>query len=187
MDIGIPIRELGAVDVEPLRQAILGLAAEDWLQDQRRQKDYDVHRRTESVVLVFTDGAGWPAITVSREAGWDLLADTAVPLMQDILARHYPPGGTIIRAMAAKLLPGEVITPHRDSHPSFAFGHRIHVPITTNGRVRFMIDGRPYRFELGQAYEINNLLTHSVMNKGVEARINFIFDYVPPERIDRQA
>ena len=39
MDIGIPIRELGAVDVEPLRQAILGLAAEDWLQDQRRQMD----------------------------------------------------------------------------------------------------------------------------------------------------
>jgi hypothetical protein len=48
-----------------------------------------------------------------------------------------------------------------------------------------MIDGRPYRFELGQAYEINNLLTHSVMNKGAEARINFIFDYVPPERIER--
>ena len=153
MDIGVPIRELGAVAIEPLREAILG----------------------------------WPAITVSREAGWDLLADAAVPLMQDVLARHYAPGGTIIRAMAAKLLPGEVITPHRDTHPSFAFGHRIHVPITTNGRVRFMIDGRPYRFEVGQAYEINNLLTHSVMNKGAEARINFIFDYVPPERIDREA
>ena len=25
--------------------------------------------------LVFTDGAGWPDITVSREAGWDLLAE----------------------------------------------------------------------------------------------------------------
>lgn len=186
MDIGVPIRELGPVEVGPLREAILALDHEAWLQDQRRQQDYDVHRRTESVVLVFTDGAGWPAITVSREAGWDLLAGTAVPLMQDILARHYP-GGTIIRAMAAKLLPGEVITPHRDSHPSFAFGHRIHVPVTTNGRVRFMIDGRPYRFEPGQAYEINNLLTHSVMNKGTEARINFIFDYVPPERIDRSA
>ena len=88
MDRGGPIRERGAVAVEPLREAILGLAHEAWLQDQRRQKDYDVHRRTESVVMVFTDGAGWPAITVSREAGWDLLADAAVPLMQDILARH---------------------------------------------------------------------------------------------------
>ena len=187
MDIGTPLRELGEIAVQPLREEILALAPEQWLLDQRRQQDYDVHRRTESVVMMFTDGAGWPAITVSREAGWELLANTAVPLMQDIIARHYAPGGTIIRAMAAKLLPGEVITPHRDSHPSFAYGHRIHVPITTNSRVRFMIDGRPYRFEVGQAYEINNLLTHSVMNKGAEARITFIFDYVPAERIDRSA
>ena len=46
--------------------------------------------------------------------------------------------------------------------------------------VRFMIDGRPYQFEVGQAYEINNQKTHSVMNKGDTDRINFIFDYVPP-------
>lgn len=185
MDIGIPLRELGAIDVQPLADAIGALGADDWLRDCRRQRDYDVHRRTESVVLLFTDGAGWPAITVSREDGWDLLAETAVPLMHAIIARAYPPGGTVIRAMAAKLLPGEVIAPHRDGHPSFAFGHRIHVPVTTNSRVRFMIDGRPFRLEVGQAYEINNLLVHSVMNKGAEARITFIFDYVPPQRIDR--
>ena len=187
MDIGIPVRELGPVDSAALGERILGLEHEAWLLDQRRQRDYDVHRRTESVVMVFTDGSGWPAITVSREAGWDLLADCAVPLMQQIIEKNYPPGGTIIRAMAAKLLPGEVITPHKDSHPSFAYGHRIHVPISTNSRVRFMIDGRPYRFEVGQAYEINNQLTHSVMNKGGAGRITFIFDYVPPERIDRAA
>ena len=48
-----------------------------------------------------------------------------------------------------------------------------------------MIDGRPYQFEVGRAYEINNLLNHSVMNKGTEDRITFIFDYVPAERIER--
>ena len=187
MDIDVPLRELGAVDISALSAAILALPPQAWLMDQRRQQDYDVHRRTESVVLVFTDGAGWPAISVTRESGWDLLAEGAVPVVQGIITRHYAPGGTIIRAMAAKLLPGEVISPHHDSHPSFAFGHRIHVPITTNPRVRFMIDGRPYQFRVGEAYEINNLLTHSVMNKGAEGRITFIFDYVPPERIDRDA
>jgi hypothetical protein len=54
------------------------------------------------------------------------------------------------------------------------------VPIQTNPRARFMIDGRPYKFDVGQAYEINNQLQHSVMNKGKEDRIHFIFDYVPP-------
>ena len=43
-----------------------------------------------------------------------------------------------------------------------------------------MIDGRPYQFEVGQAYEINNQKQHSVMNKGSDDRITFIFDYVPP-------
>jgi hypothetical protein len=43
-----------------------------------------------------------------------------------------------------------------------------------------MIGGRPYRFEVGKVYEINNQQQHSVMNKGAEGRINFIFDYIPP-------
>lgn len=187
MDIEVPLRELGELDIEPLRNAILGLAPEAWLDQEYRQQTYDVHRYTESVVLIFTDGAGWPEIEVSRQSGWDLLAAVAVPVMQDIIARHYPPGGTIIRAMAAKLLVGGIIKPHTDRHPSFHHGHRIHIPITTNPRVRFMIDGRPYKLQVGQVYEINNQKQHSVMNKGSEDRITFIFDYVPPDLIDRGA
>ena len=183
MDIGEALKDLGKVDQAALSEVIMALPREAWLANQSRQQVYDVHRRTESVVLIFTDGEGWPDITVTREAGWDLLADVALPLMNDIVKTHYPAGGAIIRAMAAKLLPGEVITPHHDSHPSFHNGHRIHIPITTNPRVRFSIAGQPYRMEVGHAYEINNQKTHSVMNKGKEARINFIFDYVPPERL----
>jgi hypothetical protein len=48
-----------------------------------------------------------------------------------------------------------------------------------------MIDGRPYRFEVGQAYEINNQKRHSVLNRGEEDRITFIFDYAPPGALDR--
>jgi aspartyl/asparaginyl beta-hydroxylase (cupin superfamily) len=131
-------------------------------------------------VLLFTDGAAWPVVEVTRQPGWDRLAGAAVPLMHEIIRRAYPPGGTVVRAMVAKLLAGAKILPHRDSHPSFSYGHRIHVPITTNPRVRFMIDGRPYQMEIGQAYEINNQKVHSVMNKGAEDRISFIFDYFPP-------
>ena len=85
--------------------------------------------------------------------------------------------------MAAKLLAGGIIKPHVDGHPSFHSGHRIHVPITTNSRVRFMIDGQPFKFEVGKAYEINNQKTHSVMNKGKEDRITFIFDYIPKNQL----
>lgn len=185
MDIDEPLKSLGAVDIAPLTDSILSLGDDSWLQNRQRQLEYEVHRSTQSVVLVFTDGSGWPEIEITKEAGWDLLSETAVPLMHQIIADHYAPGGTIIRAMAAKLLAGSVIRPHTDRHPSFHHGHRIHVPVTTNNRVRFMIDGRPYRLEVGQAYELNNQKNHSVMNKGADDRITFIFDYVPADKIDR--
>ena len=50
-----------------------------------------------------------------------------------------------------------------------------------------MIDGRPYQLQVGEAYEINNQKVHSVMNKGAEDRINFIFDYMPPGAIPGRA
>jgi hypothetical protein len=181
MDIGVPIRSFGKVDMEALAAAILAQDEAAWNENVQRQKDYEVHEQTRSIVLLFAEVSDWPAIEVSKQPGWDRLADVAVPLMHEIIRGWYPPGGTIIRAMAAKLLVGGRILPHRDSHPSFAAGHRIHVPIITNPRVRFMIDGRPYQFEVGQAYEINNQKVHSVMNKGDVDRINFIFDYVPAD------
>jgi hypothetical protein len=180
MDIEVPLRELGDIDSSALRDAILAQDDAAWHEDEYRQKSYDVHLQTESIVLIFTDGSNWPNSEVRKEPGWDRLADVAIPLMHGIIEKHYPTGGTIIRAMAAKLLAGGKIKPHHDQHPSFHCGHRIHVPITTNSRVRFMIDGQPYQFQVGQAYELNNQKQHSVMNKGKEDRITFIFDYVPP-------
>ncbi len=185
MDIETPLRELGTVNSSLLADAILAQEKDAWREELHRQESYDVHRQTESIVMAFTQLEDWPNITVKKEPGWDRLVDVAVPVMHRIICQFYPQGGAIIRAMAAKLLAGGKITSHRDSHPSFHIGHRIHVPITTNSRVRFMIDGRPYRFQVGQAYEINNQKTHGVMNKGTEDRITFIFDYVPPEQLQR--
>ena len=183
MDIDSLLNDLGSVDSAALADAILAQDEQAWCEDQKRQQVFDVHRETESIVLVFVNLECWPEIEIVKQPGWDRLANVAVPVMHDIIDRHYPKGGTIVRAMAAKLLAGGKIRPHTDTHPSFHIGHRIHVPITTNPRVRFMIDGRPHQLEVGKAYEINNQKNHSVMNKGTEDRITFIFDYVPPDQL----
>ncbi|HET6566148.1 MAG TPA: aspartyl/asparaginyl beta-hydroxylase domain-containing protein [Xanthomonadales bacterium] len=185
MDIGVLLRELGPVDVTALSEAILAQEQSAWDEHKYRQTEYEVHKQTESIVMVFVKLESWPQVEIHKEPGWDRLAEAAIPVMHGIIEKHYPPGGTIIRAMAAKLLSGGRITPHTDTHPSFHRGHRIHVPITTNPRVRFMIDGRPHQLQVGQAYEINNQKNHSVMNKGAEDRITFIFDYVPPAELGR--
>jgi hypothetical protein len=185
MDISERLKDLGAIDNAALSEAILAQPPEAWQEQEYRQLEYDVHRQTESIVLVFVNLECWPEIEICKEPGWDRLAEVAIPVMHGIIRQHYPPGGAIIRAMAAKLLAGGRISPHVDTHPSFHRGHRIHVPITTNPRVRFMIDGRPHQLQVGHAYEINNQKNHSVMNKGDEDRITFIFDYVPPAELGR--
>ena len=180
MDIATLWRSLGPVASQPLAARAATLPEEAWREFDFRQRAYDVHHDTHSVVLLFCDEA-WPDVTISKQPGWDRLADLAVPLMHAILQQHYPPGGKILRAMVAKLVAGGRIKPHIDTLASFRAGHRIHIPLTSNEGVRFTIDGRPCPMPVGEAVEINNQKIHSVMNTGQEDRLSFIFDYVAPK------
>lgn len=184
MNIDAALKDLGKIDFEPLREAVLGLPEKVWRENDVRQKTFDVHQSTESIVLLFVSMEKWPEIVVSQESGWEHLSGVAMPLIDSILQDHYDAGGLVIRAMAAKLLPAARIMPHVDRHQSFHQGHRIHIPLTTNPRVRFSLDGRPQSLSVGHAYEINNQKSHSVMNNSDEDRIHFIFDYVPPSELD---
>lgn len=180
---GDRVRDLGAVRSDPLRNGVAGLDAACWRQDASRQTAFEVHRDTESIVLLFMDTDAWPRIVVRRGAGWDLLGATASKLMDELIAAHYGAGGVVLRAMCARLPPGGRITPHRDKHRSFHRSHRVHVPLTTNARVRFVVDGVPHRFTVGHAFEIDNQKSHSVMNNGESHRIHFLFDYLPPAQL----
>ena len=177
MLIRTPIRALGHVDCRSL--AALATAAPEaaWFDDVRRQTDYDVHAETQSIILRFC--TGWPAVSVANGPGWEPFAAAAMPIMQAIIGQHYPEGGVILRAMLARLRPGCRIPRHQDAHPSFAICHRIHVPLSTNDEVEFVV-GR-YRVPPRQndAFELNNAMPHQVANNGTTTRIHFIFDYAP--------
>lgn len=180
MDIGVEQKCLGELDVSSLREAILAQEEAAWTEQAVRQQSYEVHKDTESIVVLFCD-EDWPDGEIYREAGWDRLADVAMPLIDNVIKTYYEPGGTVLRAMAAKLKVKGRIRPHRDTLKSFRMGHRIHIPITSSEFVRFTIAGKPWAFQPGHVYELNNQMTHSVVNLGDEDRITFIFDYVPPD------
>ena len=84
MDIEGLIRELGPVDASALTETVLAQEEAAWHEDDYRQETYDVHRQTESIVLVFTPLEGWPEIDIHKEPGWDRLARVAIPLMHRI-------------------------------------------------------------------------------------------------------
>jgi hypothetical protein len=182
MDFGEDQRCLGPVDIQELSGRILSQEPAAWTEQALRQQMYEVHQDTESIVMLFCDES-WPDGEIYREFGWDRLSDVAMPIIDHIIATHYQPGGVLLRAMAAKLKARGRINAHRDSLHSFHLGHRVHVPITTSSSVRYTISGKPYQFEVGSAYEINNQRKHSVLNMGSDDRISFIFDYVPADRV----
>lgn len=175
------IRELGPVSHKKLKEAILNCREEAWLLDKQRQERFrNVHSQTQSIVMLLCHG--WPQIQIVKEAGWDYMASAAIPLMDEIVTKHYQPGGTVIRAMIAKLPPKGVIKRHFDNHQSFNISHRIHVPLKTHKDVEFEVDGDILYLKEGQSYELNNILKHQVENKSDQDRIHFIFDYVPPQQ-----
>ena len=175
-----PTTPLGTFDCRALSEKVLSLDEGAWAGDPRRQQDYDVHAQTQSIILLFCEG--WPKMTIVRGNGWDLLASEAVPVMDEIVRRRYPPGGSVIRAMMARLLPGCRIARHLDSHPSFSVAHRIHVPLATNADVDFVVGDERVPPRLHFAFELNNRLYHRVANNGSTSRIHFIFDYAPPTK-----
>ena len=176
-------RELGSFDCRGLIDAVQRLDETAWTEKTYRQASFNVHRSTESIVLCFLDLDQWPSLAIARDVGWDRLGDAAEPVMEAIIGRGYEAGGAVIRAMAVRLKPGARITPHVDEHESLKISHRIHLPLITNPRVRFFIDGVPHRFQPGRAVEVNNQLSHSVMNDGKTSRVHFIFDYLPPAQL----
>lgn len=177
MLIETPIRPLGFVDCRRLTERVLETDEAAWHADDRRQNEYEVHAQTQSIILVFF--RGWPQVEVSHAGGWDAYADVVMPVMEEIVAKHYPPGGMVLRVMFARLLPGCRIEPHVDRHQSFSVAHRIHVPLVTNPGVEFIVGMERIPPVAQHAFEINNSLPHGVTNRGDTARIHLIFDYAP--------
>lgn len=64
--------------------------------------------------------------------------------------------------------PGTRLIEHQDSPDKI----RIHIPIYTNDKSNWIIDGQEYHMEPGWAYVINTSLPHSVYNSGDTDRIH---------------
>jgi len=138
MDIGVPIRNFGKVNMQALGAAVLAQDETAWNENVQRQKDYEVHEQTRSIVLLFANVEDWPAIEVSKQPGWDRLADAAVPVMHEIVGKYYPPGGTIIRANRSPTTPPPTIAmrsagPGAASHTALSAVSRFAAKIARSG------------------------------------------------------
>ena len=78
-----------------------------------------------------------------------------------------------------RLAPGSRIKEHSDRGAGYSSGSfRIHVPVSTNPRVRFVVGGAEVRMEPGGCWYADFGLPHSVSNDGVTDRIHLVIDAV---------
>lgn len=171
------VRALGSVDITALREAVLAIPEAIWdAENADKPNRFEALDKTRHIVFRFVDNfQDW------RQSHDRPLWAQWRALIEPVLAQATRPYGyaraAFPRVMLARMAPGGVIKPHRDANPAAKWPHKIHVPIQTNDKVVFFVEGIGYRMPEGEAFEVNNMGVHAVENNGDSDRIHLIFEY----------
>lgn len=178
------VRRLGSVDIRALREATLAIPAAIWDQENAQKPNrFEALDRTRHIVFRFVDNFDDWRRSHDRPL-WGAWKHLLEPVMATAVQPYGYARGAFPRVMLARMAPGGVIHPHRDGNPAARWPHKIHVPILTNEKVTFFVDGVGYHFAEGEAVEVNNMGVHAVANQGVTDRIHLIFEYYDLDQPD---
>ena len=89
MDIDVAQKPLGKFLIDDLKQCILDQPSEAWTEQFLRQRTYEVHRDTESIVMLFCEES-WPKGEIHKDMSWDRLSEAAMPIINAILFAFKP-------------------------------------------------------------------------------------------------
>jgi Aspartyl/Asparaginyl beta-hydroxylase len=96
------------------------------------------------------------------------------PAFAEVLARLHCPLKSV-RLM--RLSVGSRIKEHEDYDPDAENGSvRLHVPVTTNDEVEFLLNRRPVAMAAGSVWYLNLAGPHSVANRGKSDRVHLVID-----------
>jgi hypothetical protein len=171
------VRRLGPVEIGPLRAAVLAIPETVWdSENSRKPNRFEALDTTRHIVFRFvSDFDDWRrSEDLHLWGAWRSLLEP--PLAQATKSYGYA-RGAYPRVMLARMAPGGVIHPHRDGNPAAKWPHKIHIPLLTNDKVTFFVDGVGYHLPEGEAVEVNNMGVHAVTNQGAGDRIHLIFEY----------
>lgn len=171
------IRRLGPVDIAALRAAVLAIPEAVWdAENAGKPNRFEALDRTRHIVFRFVDSVRDWRGSHDRPA-WAEWRALIEPVLQRAVAPYAYANGVFPRVMLARMAAGGEIKPHRDANAAAKWPHKIHVPLLTNEKVTFYVDGVGYHLPEGEAAEVNNMGVHAVKNDGDTDRIHLIFEY----------
>ena len=171
------VRRLGVVDIARLKEAVLAIPEDIWQRENADKPNrFDALDRTCHIPFRFVrEFDDWRVSDNMRL--WTEWSDLLEPVLKQATAAYGYERGAYPRIMLARMAPGGVIHPHRDANPAAKWPHKIHIPLQTNQKVTFFVEGVGYHFPVGHAVEVNNMGIHAVANEGDTDRIHLIFEY----------
>ncbi len=167
----------GTFDVSKIASH-LNKYSEEWFQDESRQKMFPVHKETSSV-FIYDHSALWKegeeyqlSVNNSQKEMIDLVSEivTKLELIHD---------GKVGKCLFIKLPSKKNVGEHTDKLEYLGAARRHHIPIVTNDRVSFFVNGEKKQMRVGECWEINNSHVHSVENNGDSDRIHLMVDILP--------
>jgi len=164
-------------DADRLRADLDRVVSDAWvdhLVKQNYEGEWDV------LPLRFTAGATHPVMQIYADPTATSFEDGPLldrtPYVRAVIARFECPVQSV-RLM--RLGPGSVIKEHFDHDLAAEWGAaRIHVPITTNPQVEFLLNRRQIVMEPGSAWYLRLSDPHSVANHGESDRVHLVIDCV---------
>ena len=165
----------GDFDVEAIKNKVEHIPDATWLASQR-EEHFEAHRDTQSLVLInfFRSKHTKPDY---RELYFEY--ENELKPVVDCIADYYQNNGFLVRMLLVKLPAGGQIPNHTDGGYALLNCHRVHIPIITNDKLAFVVGGEEKSMQVGELWEINNELVHTVANHGDEDRIHLIIDWMP--------
>jgi hypothetical protein len=174
--IRLPLR----FDAAAMQADVRRFADRDWIRHfvtQNYDGDWSV------LPLRSTATATHPVQMIYPDPTCDTFVDTPLlascPSMQTALARFACP---LLSVRLMRLGAGSVIKTHRDLDLDVEHGSiRLHVPVVTNDRVDFRLNGERVALREGECWYLRLSDPHSVTNGGDTDRIHLVIDAMVDE------
>jgi hypothetical protein len=167
------------VDLSSIIQEVNSFENE-WLLDTSRQDKLATHKDTKMFQLRFMSyhweiGQGNTSYDINYFKNKQ--SNESLNAIYEYLENLYD--GKVIRSEIIQMNKRSGIKSHVDGGVMLQLGRRIHIPLITNPKVIFEVFEEKKYLEVGNWYEINNIIPHSVINDSDHDRIHAIIDIMP--------
>lgn len=159
---------------------------QEWLDYTFRQDTFFIHRHTHTIQITDFDAKSWEEesykLNQCIKCNYNFilknnkLNNLLKPILNYLKNLH---NGEVAKAMFVKLAAGKKINEHYDDGLYLSLVKRHHIPIITNDKVWFYVDGIKKNLKTGEIWEIDNTKLHKVENLSNHDRVHLIVDIMP--------